>query len=269
MAIKRSTRSNLKEEEPAQKSEVEDTRKRSVAANKNEHAKSYKELIVEALISLDDRKGSSRPAVKKYIKEKYPSVGSAAGFDSYFNNAIKKGVELKEFEFPRGPSGTLKVVKKIDSSDEKGKVETRGRPRKAKSEGAKNTSTNPSSNPGPNLNEKSRGRPRTNNNNNKGKVEKPQPKPKSKAVPSPTYKEMIISGIQQLNNGKGSSRSALKKFVKDQYKNEIKASSNFDHLFNSALKKGIESGDLHQPKGPSGIVKVLKKKKTSTAIKTA
>ncbi|CAR28537.1 hypothetical protein ZYGR_0S01700 [Zygosaccharomyces rouxii] len=264
MAIKRSTKSNPNKES-AQNSEVEDLRKKTTTAKKNEPAKSYKELVVEALISLDDRRGSSRPAVKKYIKEKYPSVGSVAAFDSYFNNAIKKGVELKEFELPKGPSGTLKLVKKIDSSDENGKVEIRRSSRQAKSEEAKKLSTNSNST----ANEKSRGRPKPNNNNNKVKVEKPQPKTKSKVVPSPTYKEMIISGILQLNDGKGSSRSALKKFVKDQYKNEIKASSNFDHLFNSALRKGIESGDLHQPKGPSGIVKVLKKKKASTAIKTA
>lgn len=266
MAIKRSAKSRSREESK-QNTDVEVPVKKATAANKNEPVKSYKELIVEALISLNDRKGSSRPAVKKYIKEKYPSVGAAAGFDSYFNNAVKKGVELEEFKLPKGPSGTLKLIKKSDSSSEKAKTETRGRPRKTSPEPTKSNSTNSGLNHTFESNERSRGRPKANNNSSKARVEKP-PKPKPRAVPSPTYKEMIISGIQQLNNGKGSSRSALKKFVRDRYKNEIKASSNFDHLFNSALKRGIESGDLHQPKGPSGIVKMLKRKKTNAVIKT-
>lgn len=259
MAAKKSTNRQAKKES-VKDSQLDESKKNDTTMKKNEPAKSYKELIVEALIALGDRKGSSRPAIKKYIKEKYPSVGSAGGFDSYFNNAIKKGIELKEFELPKGPSGTLKLNKKNEDTDGKRKVETRGRPRKGDTRESKKNETNPESN------EKLGGKSKT---DGQKKVEKPQSKPKSKAAPSLTYKEMIVNGILQLNNGKGSSRPALKKFVRDQYKNEIKANSNFDHLFNSALKKGLESGDLHQPKGPSGVVKVIKKKKPDTVIKTA
>lgn len=50
-----------------------------------------------------------------------------------------------------------------------------------------------------------------------------------------------------------SSRQALKKYV--QSNNDTKT-ANFDALFNAALRKGVESGDFLQPKGPSGPVKL-------------
>ncbi|KAG2733789.1 hypothetical protein G9P44_003314 [Scheffersomyces stipitis] len=55
-----------------------------------------------------------------------------------------------------------------------------------------------------------------------------------------------------------SSRQALKKYV--QSNNDTKT-ANFDALFNAALRKGVESGDFLQPKGPSGPVKLAKKEK--------
>ncbi|EGW29861.1 uncharacterized protein SPAPADRAFT_144325, partial [Spathaspora passalidarum NRRL Y-27907] len=59
-------------------------------------------------------------------------------------------------------------------------------------------------------------------------------------------------------------RQALKKYV--QSNNDIKT-ANFDALFNTALRKGVESGDFLQPKGPSGPVKAAKKEKPVTAQK--
>ncbi|QLL30915.1 hypothetical protein HG536_0A07300 [Torulaspora globosa] len=85
-------------------------------------------------------------------------------------------------------------------------------------------------------------------------VKKPSP-------PALSYKEMITQAILELNHGKGSSRPALKKYVKDHNPSTTKANSNFDHLFNMALKKGVGLGEFAQPKGPSGIVKINPKKK--------
>ncbi|AQZ10625.1 HHO1 (YPL127C) [Zygosaccharomyces parabailii] len=272
-------------------------------AKKADVSKSYKELIAEALTALNDRKGSSRPAIKKYIKEYHPSVGAATGFDSYFNNAIKKGVEANEFSLPKGPSGALKLVKPPLETAEKlqiektEKTETKGRSPKTEN-GVKSLEYkgNPEDDP-----KQKRGRPRLSETSSKvagsadtksperiKKQEQSQPaeKPKSRRsknakaekgkpvkvekisktkLPQATYKEMITSGILHLNGGKGSSRSALKKFVRDQYKSSIKSGSNFDHLFNSAIKKGIESGDFLQPKGPSSVVKVIKKENIQLA----
>lgn len=69
---------------------------------------------------------------------------------------------------------------------------------------------------------------------------------------------MIKSAIATLKERNGSSRQALKKYVQSNY--DIKA-ANFDSLFNTALRKGVEVGDFLQPKGPSGPVKVAKKEK--------
>lgn len=182
-----------------------------------EASKSYKELITEGLIELKDRKGASRLALKKFIKSRYPKLGSSTSFDLHFNNAVKKGVESGEFEQPKGHSGPLKLTKKTTEKP-----------------AAPKRSTSPAE---------------------KKIVKKPSP-------PALSYKEMITQAILELNHGKGSSRLALKKYVKDHNPSTTKANSNFDHLFNMALKKGVGLGDFAQPKGPSGIVKINPKKKT-------
>nr|1YQA_A Chain A, Histone H1 [Saccharomyces cerevisiae] len=82
---------------------------------------------------------------------------------------------------------------------------------------------------------------------------------KASSPSSLTYKEMILKSMPQLNDGKGSSRIVLKKYVKDTYP-IVGSASNFDYLFNSAIKKCVENGELVQPKGPSGIIKLNKKK---------
>jgi len=71
----------------------------------------YKEMIKEAILALKDRNGSSRPALKKYIKANYKGVDNDR-FDSLFNQSLKKGADSNEFSFPKGPSGTVKLVKK-------------------------------------------------------------------------------------------------------------------------------------------------------------
>lgn len=203
-----------------------------VKKEESEASKSYKELITEALLALKERKGSSRPALKKYIKDKYPKIGSSTNFDLYFNNAIKKGVETKDFDQPRGPSGTLKLVKKSAAPA----AGTAGTP-------------SPSANTATAANGKSaNGVKKT---HEKVKQAKKAPSP----IANPTYRDMILAGLLKLNDGKGSSRIALKKFVKDQFFPSSKATSNFDHLFNSAIKKGVETGAFAQPKGPSGLLK--------------
>lgn len=68
------------------------------------------DMITESVLALAERGGSSRQALKKYIKDKYP-VGST--FDTHFNLAIRKGVEAGEFSQPKGASGPIKVSKKV------------------------------------------------------------------------------------------------------------------------------------------------------------
>ncbi|KAG0667724.1 histone [Maudiozyma exigua] len=208
-------------------------------------SKSYKDLITEATKTLKSRNGSSRPALKKYIKEKYPTVAKATNFDHYFNAAIKKGVDSGDFVQPKGPSGTLKLVKKptVSTSTPTTK-KTVTKPK------AKTTTT-----------AKKVTKPKAKTTTTAKKVTKP--KAKTATNGSLTYKEMIIKSILSINNGKGSSRLAVKKHMKDEYSKKLNSVKNFDHLFNAAIRKAVESGDLAQPKGPSGIIKVLKKGKTT------
>lgn len=185
-------------------------------------SKSYKELITEGLVALKDRKGTSRIALKKYIKEHHAKIGSSTSFDLHFNNAIKKGVESGEFEQPKGPSGPLKLSKKPSEKH-----------------------TTPA----------------------KKSVSPPQRKiTKKSSPPVLSYREMIAQAILELNHGRGSSRLALKKYVKDHNPSTNRANSNFDHLFNSALRKGVDLGEFAQPKGPSGMVKINSKRKSMNLL---
>lgn len=109
MAPKKSTtKTTSKGKKPAtskdkEKSTSKAAIKKTTAKKEEASSKSYRELIIEGLTALKERKGSSRPALKKFIKENYPIVGSASNFDLYFNNAIRKGVEAGDFEQPKDP----------------------------------------------------------------------------------------------------------------------------------------------------------------------
>ncbi|CAI4053167.1 histone H1 SKDI_16G1480 [Saccharomyces kudriavzevii IFO 1802] len=225
---------------------------KKVAAKKEEpSSKSYRELIMEGLTTLKERKGSSRPALKKFIKENYPIVGSSSNFDLYFNNAIKKGVEVGDFEQPKGPAGALKLAKKKSPEVKKGK-DTSPKPKAAAAAAAAVTTTTAS-----------KMKTASKKQAPKKVVKKKSPIVATKKASSPsslTYKEMILKSMPELNDGKGSSRIVLKKYVKDTFLSKLKASPNFDYLFNSAIKKCVENGELVQPKGPSGVIKLSKKK---------
>ncbi|CAD6651158.1 BAG_1a_G0053540.mRNA.1.CDS.1 [Saccharomyces cerevisiae] len=253
MAPKKSTtKTTSKGKKPAtskgkEKSTSKAAIKRTTAKKEEASSKSYRELIIEGLTALKERKGSSRPALKKFIKENYPIVGSASNFDLYFNNAIKKGVEAGDFEQPKGPAGAVKLAKK-KSPEVKKEKEVSPKPKQAA------TSVSATA---------SKAKAASTKLAPKKVVKKKSPTVAAKKASSPsslTYKEMILKSMPQLNDGKGSSRIVLKKYVKDTFSSKLKTSSNFDYLFNSAIKKCVENGELVQPKGPSGIIKLNKKK---------
>ncbi|QOU22181.1 hypothetical protein BRETT_002353 [Brettanomyces bruxellensis] len=70
-----------------------------------------------------------------------------------------------------------------------------------------------------------------------------------------TYKDMIVSAVTGLKERNGSSRQALKKFIRANF--DVNP-TNFDSQFNMAIKRGVAAEYLLQPKGPSGPVKVNK-----------
>lgn len=253
MAPKKSTtKTTSKGKKPAtskgkEKSTSKAAIKKTTAKKEEASSKSYRELIIEGLTALKERKGSSRPALKKFIKENYPIVGSASNFDLYFNNAIRKGVEAGDFEQPKGPAGAVKLAKK-KSPEVKKEKEVSPKPKQAA------TSVSATA---------SKAKAASTKLAPKKVVKKKSPTVTAKKASSPsslTYKEMILKSMPQLNDGKGSSRIVLKKYVKDTFSSKLKTSSNFDYLFNSAIKKCVENGELVQPKGPSGIIKLNKKK---------
>ena len=98
---------------------------------------------------------------------------------------------------------------------------------------------------------------------------------KKKAAPKkpaehPKYIDMITAAIVALKERTGSSRQAIVKYIKANYK----VADNADTHVKMALKRGVASGALAQPKGTgaSGSFKVVKKaesKKKPAAKKPA
>jgi len=91
-------------------------------------------------------------------------------------------------------------------------------------------------------------------------------KGKSGSSDHASYQDMITDAIINLKDRNGSSRSALKKYVKAN--NKISADAMFDSLFNRALRAGVEKGVFAQPKGASGGTKLAKKEPKPAAAKT-
>jgi hypothetical protein len=86
--------------------------------------------------------------------------------------------------------------------------------------------------------------------------------PKKKSAPKkpadhPKYIDMICASITALKERTGSSRQAIVKYIKANYK----VGDNCDVHVKMALKRGVTSGALAQPKGTgaSGSFKVVKK----------
>lgn len=73
---------------------------------------SYQDMIKDAIINLKERNGSSRVALKKYVKANNSINATDKMFDSLFNKALKSGVEKGEFNQPKGSSGGTKLAKK-------------------------------------------------------------------------------------------------------------------------------------------------------------
>ena len=96
---------------------------------------------------------------------------------------------------------------------------------------------------------------------------------KKKAAPKkpadhPKYIEMISSAIAALKERNGSSRQAIVKYIGANYK--VDADKAAVHV-KQALRKGVASGALQQPKGTgaSGSFKVAKPEKKPAAKKPA
>jgi len=81
-------------------------------ASSGDHGSSYQNMITDAIINLKERNGSSRVALKKYVRANNKITISDSMFDSLFNRALKAGVEKGIFAQPKGSSGGTKLAKK-------------------------------------------------------------------------------------------------------------------------------------------------------------
>lgn len=98
----------------------------------------------------------------------------------------------------------------------------------------------------------------------------PKKAPKKAPADHPKYIDMITAAVTALKERNGSSRQAIVKYIKANYK----VGDNADVHIKMALKRGVASGALSQPKGTgaSGSFKVVKKtepKKKPAAKKPA
>ncbi|KAI7889276.1 linker histone H1 and H5 family-domain-containing protein [Mucor mucedo] len=75
-------------------------KKTTTPAKKAEHP-TYEAMIKAAILSLKERKGSSRPAIKKFILANY-KVTAGAHFDTQISAAIKRGSAKNLFALPKG-----------------------------------------------------------------------------------------------------------------------------------------------------------------------
>lgn len=98
-----------------------------------EHPK-YVDMIKAALVNLKDRKGTSRQAILKYIKEHY-KVGS--NVETQLKMALKRAVASNTITHSKGvgASGSFKLVKKESAPKAKKAVAPKS-PRKPKAKSA-------------------------------------------------------------------------------------------------------------------------------------
>jgi len=87
------------------------TASKAKTATSSSHG-SYQDMIKNAIVNLKDRKGSSRQAIKKYIKANNDlGATTDAAFATHINRALAGGEKAGIFDRPKGPSGPVKLKK--------------------------------------------------------------------------------------------------------------------------------------------------------------
>jgi len=168
----------------------------------------YKEMIKESIRALKERNGSSRPALKKYIQANYKGVATDR-FDQLFNQAIKKGLENKEFSFPKGPSGTVKLVKKEPTPKAKPATSSATTKKSATKDTTKKASTTKKAAPKKAAAKPTKEKATKEAAPKKEKVPKEAPKPRSNAkkprkAPAVTEKSPVLTKTKSGRVSKGS-----------------------------------------------------------------
>merc|ERR1712212_415072 len=87
-----------------------------------------------------------------------------------------------------------------------------------------------------------------------------------KTVPPahPTFAKMVIAAVKALDEKKGSSRVAIRKYILANYKVDEKKS----HLIAKGLQSGVKAKLLVQKKGVNGLYKLTEKEKKAKPAKS-
>merc|ERR1712212_1183152 len=93
----------------------------------------------------------------------------------------------------------------------------------------------------------------------------PKVKKVRKTVPPahPTFAKMVIAAVKALDEKKGSSRVAIRKYILANYKVDEKKS----HLIAKGLQSGVKAKLLVQKTGVNGLFKLAEKEKKAKAAK--
>uniref|UniRef100_A0A914EER8 H15 domain-containing protein n=1 Tax=Acrobeloides nanus TaxID=290746 RepID=A0A914EER8_9BILA len=101
---------------------------------------SYKQMIDEAIFSLDSRKGVSRAAIKNYIAKKYPVGDRNGAINTHIRKAIKDLVEQKALILVEGAtqkSSRYRLAAEVKQRMKKDASKAESTPPKPKSEQVK------------------------------------------------------------------------------------------------------------------------------------
>ncbi|GAA5908185.1 histone H1 [Sporobolomyces salmoneus] len=71
----------------------------------------YQDMIIQAIEEVGEKGSASRPVIKKYILNRY-GLNDTHQFDGHVATAIRRGHDNGIFDYPKGPSGKIKLSAK-------------------------------------------------------------------------------------------------------------------------------------------------------------
>lgn len=178
-------------------------------------------VIVESLLKMNHGRGSSRKAIKNYIRIRYPGIPV-----SIIKSRIQTGIKNCIFMEPHGSMGMIYLV--TDPFEVRNSKSFRV---SMERQGTKRTQFG--------------------NTNKMLHI--------SRRI---NLREMIIQGITTINDGKGTSRNRLKEYVMEEFFFGMdEALDELDELLDDEINNCIDKGDLVEPDGPNGLIRISTLKK--------
>ncbi|GAB1602448.1 histone H1.0-B-like [Argonauta hians] len=87
----------------------------------------YKEMVKEAILYLNERNGSSRQAILKYIRNNFDINSTGKRMENHVKMTLVRGVTCGHFQQTKGvgANGSFKVIKKEQNSKRKDKSDSK------------------------------------------------------------------------------------------------------------------------------------------------